>query len=71
MKVEFRISGDNITLLFKGVKGKEPLTKSEANEAAVFLKAYHKEIIAKWEMVFIYHKNVKCDVINKRLDRKA
>jgi hypothetical protein len=71
MKVEFRISGDNVTLLFKKVKGKKSLTRAEANEAAVFLKAYHKQIIAKWETVFIYHKRVKCDVINKRMDKKA
>jgi ribosome-associated translation inhibitor RaiA len=52
-KVEFQISGDNVTLLFKKVKGKKPLTISEANVVAIFLKSYYKEIIDKWEMVFI------------------
>jgi hypothetical protein len=71
MKVEFRISEDGVTLLFKKVKGKVPLTEAEANEVAVFLKAYFKQVITKWETVFIYHQKVKCDVIKKRVNRKA
>ena len=71
MKVEFNIAGDNVTLLFKKVRGKKPLTQSEAGEVAVFLKAYYKEIVSKWEMVFIYHKSVKCDIVNKRLNKRS
>ncbi|MEK7225096.1 MAG: DUF4160 domain-containing protein, partial [Bacteroidota bacterium] len=70
MKVEFRISEDNVTLLFKKVRGRNPLTETEANEVAVFLKKYYKQVVTKWEMVFIYHKKVKCDVIAKRMNRK-
>jgi hypothetical protein len=70
MKVEFLISADAVTLLFKEVKGRKPLTEEEAKEVAVFLKTYYKQVIVKWEMVFIYHKKVKCDVIKKRLSRK-
>jgi hypothetical protein len=66
MKVEFRISEDSVTLLFKKVKGKLPLTETEANEVAIFLKAYYKQVIIKWETVFIYHKKVKCDVCYKQ-----
>jgi hypothetical protein len=71
MKVEFRISEDSVTLLFKKVKGKLPLTETEANEVAVFLKAYNKQVVTKWETVFIYHKKVKCDVISKKLNQKS
>ena len=56
-KVEFLIAGDIVTLVFKKIKGKTPLTEAEANEVAVFLKAYYKQIIEKWETVFIFHKN--------------
>jgi len=70
MKVEFRISEESVTLLFKKVKGRKPLTEAEANEVAVFLKKYYKQVVTKWEMVFIYHKKVKCDVIAKRMNRK-
>ncbi len=71
IKIELLISGDDITLVFKKVKGKTPLTEAEAKEVAVFLKAYYKKIIDKWQTVFIYHKKVKCDVINKKLGRKT
>jgi hypothetical protein len=70
VKVEFLISGDEVTLVFKKVKGKIPLSEAEAKEVAVFLKAYYKKIIDKWQTVFILHKKVKCDFINKRLGRK-
>lgn len=36
IKVEFLISGDDLTLVFKKVKGKLPLTEVEAKEVAVF-----------------------------------
>ncbi len=71
MKVEFLISEDNVTLLFKKAKGKKPLTEAEANEVGVFLKAYYKKVVTKWQMVFIYHQKVKCDVISKKLNKKA
>ena len=58
-KVEFLIAGDDVTLVFKRIRGKVPLTEAEANEVAVFLKAYYKQIIEKWQTVFIFHKSVK------------
>ena len=48
MKVEFILEENSVTLLFKKVKGKEPLTEKEAREVALFLKTYHKQIIEKW-----------------------
>ena len=70
MKVEFVIVEDEVTLIFKKLKGKTPLTEAEAKEVSVFLKAYHKQIISKWQTVFIYHKKVSCQNINKKLNRK-
>ncbi len=76
IKIELLISEDGITLIFKKVKSKTPLSEAEAKEVAVFLKAYYKQIITKWQTVFIYHqrvkyhKKVKCDVIKKKLGRK-
>ena len=69
-KAEFQISGENVTLIFKKVKGKQSITETEAKKVAVFLKAYHKEIITKWETVFIYHKRVKFEKIAKSLGKK-
>ena len=70
IKVEFQISGDSLTLVFKRVNGKTPLTEAEAKEVAVFLKSYYKIIIDKWQTVFIYQKKAKCDIIKKKLTRK-
>jgi hypothetical protein len=47
-----------------------PLTEKEARDISVFLKSYHKQIIQKWEEVFIYHKRVKFEVVSKRLKTK-
>jgi hypothetical protein len=71
MKVEFMIAEDEVTLLFKKVRGRKPLSEEEAKEVSLFLKSYYKQIISKWETVFIYHKKVSCEVINKKLGRKA
>lgn len=69
VKVEFSIKDELVILLFKKVRGKNPLTEAEAKEVAVFLKSYHKKIIQKWEQVFIYHQRVKCEVLLKKLKR--
>ena len=70
MKVEFEISNEEVTLFFKKIKGKEPLTESEANEVAVFLKKYHKQIIEKWQQAFILHRKVNTETIRRKLKRK-
>ncbi len=36
-KVEFQISEENVTLIFKKVKGRQPVTEAEAKEVAIFL----------------------------------
>ncbi len=35
-KVEFQISEENVTLIFKKVKGRQPITEAEAKEVAIF-----------------------------------
>src|SRR5260221_9329851 len=69
-KVDFLFEGNALTLLFKKVKGKQPMTLSQAREISVFLKTYKKEIIEKWQQVFIHHKEINCEVIRKKLNRK-
>lgn len=67
MKVEFVLQGNTVTLLFKKVKQKEPLTQKEAKEVSVFLKVYYKQIIDKWNKVFIYHQKVENEVIKEKI----
>jgi hypothetical protein len=70
MKVEFLFEAEELTLLFKRIKGKPPLTSMEAKEVAIFLKAYYTEIIEKWNKVFIYQQRVASESIIKRIRRK-
>ncbi len=70
IKVELHLEANMLTLLFKKVKNKEPLTEKEVNEVSVFLKAYHKEIIEKWNKVFINHQVPDFEVITAKLKKK-
>lgn len=70
MKVEFLFEDDALTLLFKKIKGKDPLTSNEAKEVAIFLKSYYTEIIDKWNKVFIYHQRVESESIRRRIHKK-
>jgi hypothetical protein len=68
-KAEFLFLEKEIKILFKKVKGKEPLTLSEAKEIAVFLKKYADEVIEKWNKVFILNQKVDCKKVKTKLKR--
>ena len=68
-KAEFLFLDKEIKILFKKVKGKEPLTLSEAKEIALFLKKYADEIIEKWNKVFILNQKVDCKKVKIKLKR--
>jgi hypothetical protein len=70
MKVEFLFEGEELTLLFKKIKGKLPLTAAEAKEVAIFLRTYSEAIIEKWNKVFIYQKRVEAEFIRKRIRKR-
>jgi Domain of unknown function (DUF4160) len=70
-KAEFYFDENNgVVLLFKKVKGKEPLTEVETKEVAVFLKEYHLKIIEKWNKVFVFHQKVDCEIVHAKLEKK-
>jgi hypothetical protein len=69
-KVDFLIEGNKVTLVFKRIRGKTPLTEQQSREVGVFLKEYHSEIIEKWQRVFIRQERVKCEVIRTKIKRK-
>ena len=71
IKAEFIFSDNEVILVFKKVKGKEPLTMAECHEVSVFLKAYYKQIVEKWNKVFVYHQKVSCQVISKKLRKRS
>ncbi len=69
-KVDFIVNGNNVILVFKKVRGKKPIAHAQAREVGVFLKAYQKEIIEKWQQVFIRNQAVKFEIIRLKLRRK-
>jgi hypothetical protein len=67
-KAEFYIIDGEITeIKIKEVKGKMPLKGVKLNDFKKFLENYSQQIVAKWVDYFIYHKNVVCEKVEKRL----
>jgi hypothetical protein len=68
-KAEFLFLDKEIKILFKRVKGKEPLTLAEAREISVFLKSNINEVIEKWNKVFILNQKVDCKKVKTKIKR--
>ena len=49
------------------IKGREPLSSKDLNEAVKFVKKYHEGIVEKWTDFFVRNKKVKCEVINQKI----
>ena len=56
-------------IIFKKVKSKTPLTIAEAKEISVFLKSNSKEVIEKWNKVFILNQKVDCKKVTAKIKR--
>jgi hypothetical protein len=69
-KAEFLFLEDDVKIIFKKVKSKTPLTLAEAKEISVFLKSNAKEIIEKWNKVFILHQKVDCKKVKTKIKRR-
>ena len=69
-KVDFLIDGNQVTLVFKKIKGKASLSHQQAREVGAFLKEYHTEIIEKWQRVFIRQERVRCEVIRTKVKKR-
>lgn len=68
-KAEFLFLEKEIKIIFKKIKGKEPLTLAEAREISVFLKKYIDEVIDKWNKVFILNQKVDCKKVKTKIKR--
>jgi hypothetical protein len=68
-KAEFLFLEQEVKILFKRVKGKEPLTLAEAREISVFLKSNSNEVIEKWNKVFILNQKVTCKKVKTKIKR--
>jgi hypothetical protein len=68
-KAEFLFLEDELKIIFKKVKNKDPLTLAEAREVSVFLKSNAKEVIEKWNKVFILNQKVDCKKVKTKIKR--
>ena len=67
-KAEFSIvNGKIVEIQIKNIKGSKPLTGHDLRNFKIFLEKYSEKIIEKWIDYFIFHKDVDCEKINKRL----
>jgi hypothetical protein len=51
----------------KPVKGRKPLQPALLNDFKKFVEAYADEIVQKWIDYFVFHKQITCENINRRI----
>jgi|SRR5690242_4171061 len=67
VKAELIWKNQQFEVHFKRIKGYAPLTNTECNDVAIFVRKYEKKIKEKWDKIMYYNQSVKAEVINKRL----
>lgn len=50
------------------VKGKEPLDNKNEKRLIKLVEHYREDIVQKWVDFFVYQKEVKSEVITKKID---
>ena len=68
-KCELLFIEGKLELQWKKIKGKKELSGKEKLEAGIFIEKYHKQILAKWQQVFILHQKVTCEKINRKVSK--
>jgi len=67
-KAEIIIENGKIKeIRLKPVKGRKPLQPATLNDFKQFVEAYAAEIVQKWIDYFVYHKQIACENINRRI----
>jgi hypothetical protein len=67
-RAEFVIEDGNIIqVIICESKGMRPLKGSDLKNFKVFLSVYADEIVRKWIDYFVYHKEIRCEIIDKKL----
>ena len=67
-KAEFIIvNGQIVDIIFRPVVGKMPLTETELKKFKEVVKYFKEDIIKKWIDFFVMNKEVKAEIITKRL----
>ncbi len=61
------VSGQVVDILFKPVAGKNPLSRKQMSDFKKLVQIYSKDIVKKWVDYFVYHKNIKAQIIQKKV----
>lgn len=64
-KCELHYVNGSLTLNWKDVTAKVPLTAKDKKNAEELIRKYHLQIVKKWELILIFGKTVKKEVITK------
>ncbi len=66
-KAEFIIeNGKVIEIIIKTVKGRKPLPPNILNNFNEFVHSYSDQIVQKWIDYFVLHKQVKCEIVERK-----
>ncbi|MFC2131576.1 DUF4160 domain-containing protein [Bacteroidota bacterium] len=68
MKAEFLVEDAIITeIIFKNVIGKKRFDSVKRNDFEKFVKKYSQEIVNKWIDYFVWKKDIKPEIITRRI----
>ena len=62
------VHGKIIEIKILPVKGKEPLENKELKKFRALVEHFKEDIVQKWIDFFVMNKEVKAEIINKKLD---
>ena len=67
-KAEFIIeNGKIINVLIKPVRGRKPLPPNILKPFSKFVNIYSDQIVQKWIDYFVFHKNIICENIERKI----
>jgi hypothetical protein len=61
------VNGKVTKIIIKSVKGREPLPSKILGDFEEFVNTYADKIVQKWIDYFVMHKEISCEVIERRI----
>jgi len=55
-------------VIIRPVKGKSPLEIQNEKKFKLFVEHYREDIVDKWINFFVYNKEIKTEIITKKVD---
>ncbi|AOS83105.1 hypothetical protein BIU88_02465 [Chlorobaculum limnaeum] len=60
-------NGKVISIVIQSVKGRKGLSSAVLNDFKVFVESNADKIVEKWIDYFVLHKQVQCEIIDRRI----